>query len=101
MERYFKNSLQVFDGLVLDPTESFTLPRTRHVIPEGLRHLYESVALALGSTVLAPLCHINASVPSVHHTSAFSPSSRSECPCSFLGADYEPGDVVMTSAGVQ
>ncbi|CAG5849011.1 unnamed protein product [Menidia menidia] len=26
---------------------------------------------------------------------------RSECPCSFLGADYEPGDVVMTSAGVQ
>lgn len=27
--------------------------------------------------------------------------SRSECPCSFLGADYEPGDVIMTSAGVQ
>ncbi|XP_061590678.1 otogelin [Cololabis saira] len=26
---------------------------------------------------------------------------RSECPCSFLGADYEPGDVIMTSAGVQ
>uniref|UniRef100_I3JM52 Otogelin n=1 Tax=Oreochromis niloticus TaxID=8128 RepID=I3JM52_ORENI len=26
--------------------------------------------------------------------------SRSECPCSFLGADYEPGDVIMTSAGV-
>uniref|UniRef100_A0A8C2WKQ8 Otogelin n=1 Tax=Cyclopterus lumpus TaxID=8103 RepID=A0A8C2WKQ8_CYCLU len=25
---------------------------------------------------------------------------RSECPCSFLGADYEPGDVIMTSAGV-
>uniref|UniRef100_A0A3P8VXA6 Otogelin n=1 Tax=Cynoglossus semilaevis TaxID=244447 RepID=A0A3P8VXA6_CYNSE len=23
---------------------------------------------------------------------------RSECPCSFLGADYEPGDVIMTSA---
>ncbi|XP_034019438.1 otogelin [Thalassophryne amazonica] len=26
---------------------------------------------------------------------------RSECPCRFLGADYEPGDVIMTSAGVQ
>uniref|UniRef100_UPI0037E7A0E4 otogelin n=1 Tax=Semicossyphus pulcher TaxID=241346 RepID=UPI0037E7A0E4 len=26
---------------------------------------------------------------------------RSECPCSYLGADYEPGDVIMTSAGVQ
>ncbi|XP_077419533.1 otogelin [Vanacampus margaritifer] len=26
---------------------------------------------------------------------------RSECPCNFLGADYEPGDVIMTSAGVQ
>uniref|UniRef100_H3DN78 Otogelin n=1 Tax=Tetraodon nigroviridis TaxID=99883 RepID=H3DN78_TETNG len=26
---------------------------------------------------------------------------RSQCPCSFLGADYEPGDVIMTSAGVQ
>uniref|UniRef100_A0A3B4V2N7 Otogelin n=1 Tax=Seriola dumerili TaxID=41447 RepID=A0A3B4V2N7_SERDU len=26
---------------------------------------------------------------------------RSECPCSFLGADYEAGDVIMTSAGVQ
>uniref|UniRef100_A0A3P8PA52 Otogelin n=1 Tax=Astatotilapia calliptera TaxID=8154 RepID=A0A3P8PA52_ASTCA len=26
---------------------------------------------------------------------------HSECPCSFLGADYEPGDVIMTSAGVQ
>ncbi|XP_029354391.1 otogelin [Echeneis naucrates] len=26
---------------------------------------------------------------------------RSECPCSFLGADYEPGDVIMMSAGVQ
>ncbi|XP_077374539.1 otogelin [Festucalex cinctus] len=26
---------------------------------------------------------------------------RSECPCTFLGADYEPGDVIMTSAGVQ
>ncbi|XP_037548538.1 otogelin [Nematolebias whitei] len=26
---------------------------------------------------------------------------RSECPCSFLGADYEPGEVIMTSAGVQ
>ncbi|KAF3833060.1 hypothetical protein F7725_026725 [Dissostichus mawsoni] len=26
---------------------------------------------------------------------------RSKCPCSFLGADYEPGDVIMTSAGVQ
>ncbi|XP_060900124.1 otogelin [Labrus mixtus] len=26
---------------------------------------------------------------------------RSDCPCSFLGADYEPGDVIMTSAGVQ
>ncbi|KAM9816911.1 otogelin [Neosynchiropus ocellatus] len=26
---------------------------------------------------------------------------RSECPCSFLGTDYEPGDVIMTSAGVQ
>ncbi|XP_058486191.1 otogelin isoform X3 [Solea solea] len=26
---------------------------------------------------------------------------RSECPCSILGADYEPGDVIMTSAGVQ
>ncbi|XP_054627590.1 otogelin isoform X1 [Dunckerocampus dactyliophorus] len=26
---------------------------------------------------------------------------RSECPCAFLGADYEPGDVIMTSAGVQ
>ncbi|XP_070687646.1 otogelin [Pempheris klunzingeri] len=26
---------------------------------------------------------------------------RHECPCSFLGADYEPGDVIMTSAGVQ
>ncbi|KAM3625541.1 uncharacterized protein V6R79_013741 [Siganus canaliculatus] len=26
---------------------------------------------------------------------------RSECPCSFLAADYEPGDVIMTSAGVQ
>ncbi|XP_067105524.1 otogelin [Osmerus mordax] len=26
---------------------------------------------------------------------------RSECPCSFLGADYAPGDVIMTSAGVQ
>ncbi|XP_016092643.1 otogelin-like [Sinocyclocheilus grahami] len=26
---------------------------------------------------------------------------RSECPCSFLGADYFPGDVVMTSSGVQ
>uniref|UniRef100_A0A665WSA5 Otogelin n=1 Tax=Echeneis naucrates TaxID=173247 RepID=A0A665WSA5_ECHNA len=25
---------------------------------------------------------------------------RSECPCSFLGADYEPGDVIMMSAGV-
>uniref|UniRef100_M4A5S4 Otogelin n=1 Tax=Xiphophorus maculatus TaxID=8083 RepID=M4A5S4_XIPMA len=24
---------------------------------------------------------------------------RSECPCSFLGADYEPGDVILTSAG--
>uniref|UniRef100_A0A3Q2T3Y8 Otogelin n=1 Tax=Fundulus heteroclitus TaxID=8078 RepID=A0A3Q2T3Y8_FUNHE len=23
---------------------------------------------------------------------------RSECPCSFLGADYEPGDVILTSA---
>ncbi|XP_061886526.1 otogelin isoform X2 [Entelurus aequoreus] len=26
---------------------------------------------------------------------------RSECPCTFLGADYESGDVIMTSAGVQ
>ncbi|XP_032416717.1 otogelin [Xiphophorus hellerii] len=26
---------------------------------------------------------------------------RSECPCSFLGVDYEPGDVILTSAGVQ
>ncbi|XP_051757713.1 otogelin-like isoform X6 [Ctenopharyngodon idella] len=26
---------------------------------------------------------------------------RSECPCSFLGADYSPGDVIMTSSGVQ
>ncbi|XP_037103954.1 otogelin [Syngnathus acus] len=26
---------------------------------------------------------------------------RNECPCTFLGADYEPGDVIMTSAGVQ
>uniref|UniRef100_A0AAZ3SXK3 Otogelin n=1 Tax=Oncorhynchus tshawytscha TaxID=74940 RepID=A0AAZ3SXK3_ONCTS len=26
---------------------------------------------------------------------------RSSCPCSFLGADYAPGDVIMTSAGVQ
>ncbi|XP_046898327.1 otogelin [Hypomesus transpacificus] len=26
---------------------------------------------------------------------------RRECPCSFLGADYAPGDVIMTSAGVQ
>ncbi|XP_068171850.1 otogelin [Antennarius striatus] len=26
---------------------------------------------------------------------------RSECPCSFLGVDYEPGDVIVTSAGVQ
>ncbi|KAM4744336.1 otogelin [Anableps anableps] len=26
---------------------------------------------------------------------------RSECPCSFLGADYKPGDVILTSAGVQ
>ncbi|KAJ7994558.1 hypothetical protein DPEC_G00250710 [Dallia pectoralis] len=27
--------------------------------------------------------------------------SRHECPCSFLGANYAPGDVIMTSAGVQ
>ncbi|XP_056591424.1 otogelin [Triplophysa dalaica] len=26
---------------------------------------------------------------------------QSECPCSFLGADYSPGDVIMTSSGVQ
>ncbi|XP_076003159.1 otogelin [Genypterus blacodes] len=26
---------------------------------------------------------------------------RNECPCSFLGAEYDPGDVIMTSAGVQ
>ncbi|XP_057707613.1 otogelin isoform X2 [Corythoichthys intestinalis] len=26
---------------------------------------------------------------------------RRECPCTFLGADYEPGDMIMTSAGVQ
>ncbi|TRY85791.1 hypothetical protein DNTS_014593 [Danionella cerebrum] len=26
---------------------------------------------------------------------------RSQCPCSFLGADYSPGDVIITSAGVQ
>ncbi|XP_058637642.1 otogelin [Onychostoma macrolepis] len=26
---------------------------------------------------------------------------RSECPCSFLGADYSPGDVILTSSGVQ
>ncbi|XP_051919390.1 otogelin isoform X3 [Hippocampus zosterae] len=26
---------------------------------------------------------------------------RKECPCTFLGAEYEPGDVIMTSAGVQ
>ncbi|XP_030649228.1 otogelin [Chanos chanos] len=26
---------------------------------------------------------------------------RSECPCSFLGADYAPGEVIMTAAGVQ
>ncbi|XP_019722789.1 otogelin [Hippocampus comes] len=26
---------------------------------------------------------------------------RNECPCTFLGAEYEPGDVIMTSAGVQ
>ncbi|XP_038123894.1 otogelin [Cyprinodon tularosa] len=26
---------------------------------------------------------------------------KSECPCSFLGVDYEPGDVILTSAGVQ
>ncbi|XP_036439819.1 otogelin isoform X3 [Colossoma macropomum] len=26
---------------------------------------------------------------------------RSECPCSFLGADYSPGDVIMTTLGVQ
>ncbi|XP_052458890.1 otogelin-like [Carassius gibelio] len=26
---------------------------------------------------------------------------RSACPCSFLGADYSPGDVIMTSSGVQ
>uniref|UniRef100_A0AAR2K3K7 Otogelin n=1 Tax=Pygocentrus nattereri TaxID=42514 RepID=A0AAR2K3K7_PYGNA len=25
---------------------------------------------------------------------------RSECPCSFLGADYSPGDVIMTTLGV-
>ncbi|XP_019906977.3 otogelin [Esox lucius] len=27
--------------------------------------------------------------------------SRHSCPCSFLGADYAPGDVIMTSSGVQ
>ncbi|KAI4892619.1 hypothetical protein NFI96_005905, partial [Prochilodus magdalenae] len=26
---------------------------------------------------------------------------RSECPCSFLGADYSPGDVIMTTSGPQ
>ncbi|KTG45330.1 hypothetical protein cypCar_00015008, partial [Cyprinus carpio] len=26
---------------------------------------------------------------------------RSECPCSFLGANYSPGDVILTSSGVQ
>ncbi|XP_073764936.1 otogelin isoform X2 [Danio rerio] len=26
---------------------------------------------------------------------------RNECPCSFLGADYSPGDVIITSSGVQ
>ncbi|KAJ3592886.1 hypothetical protein NHX12_005224, partial [Muraenolepis orangiensis] len=26
---------------------------------------------------------------------------RSQCPCSFLGTDYEAGDVILTSAGVQ
>ncbi|CAL8243638.1 unnamed protein product [Lota lota] len=26
---------------------------------------------------------------------------RSQCPCSFLGTDYEAGDVIITSAGVQ
>ncbi|XP_077442602.1 otogelin [Stigmatopora argus] len=26
---------------------------------------------------------------------------RRDCPCTFLGADYEPGDMIMTSAGVQ
>uniref|UniRef100_A0A8B9HR24 Otogelin n=1 Tax=Astyanax mexicanus TaxID=7994 RepID=A0A8B9HR24_ASTMX len=25
---------------------------------------------------------------------------RNECPCSFLGTDYSPGDVIMTSSGV-
>lgn len=28
-------------------------------------------------------------------------SNRSECPCSFHGTDHQPGDVVVTSAGVQ
>ncbi|XP_034155631.2 otogelin [Pangasianodon hypophthalmus] len=26
---------------------------------------------------------------------------RSECPCSFLGADYSPGDVILTSSDIQ
>ncbi|KAJ8340066.1 hypothetical protein SKAU_G00346990 [Synaphobranchus kaupii] len=26
---------------------------------------------------------------------------RSQCPCSYLGAEYSPGDVIMISAGVQ
>ncbi|XP_035275409.1 otogelin [Anguilla anguilla] len=26
---------------------------------------------------------------------------RSQCPCSYLGAEYSPGDVIMSSAGVQ
>ncbi|CAL8403715.1 unnamed protein product [Boreogadus saida] len=33
------------------------------------------------------------------HTHACVP--RSQCPCSFLGTDYEAGDVIITSAGVQ
>lgn len=42
-----------------------------------------------------PVCHKGSASPRA--TVCF----RSQCPCSFLGADYEPGDVIMTSAGVQ
>ncbi|KAK3509606.1 hypothetical protein QTP70_006800 [Hemibagrus guttatus] len=46
---------------------------------------------------IAPWSSYDAHMPIV---GAFGGAQGSECPCSFLGADYSPGDVILTSSDI-
>ncbi|KAK7929826.1 hypothetical protein WMY93_006221 [Mugilogobius chulae] len=82
-------------------------PQRSRVVLDGLRSLRLVLSAALLCSVSASGCSDECEEGCVCPEGTFynhrtrTCVQRSECPCSFLGADYEPGDVIMTSAGVQ